>query len=404
MTSYVSAPVFDEVEPPPGCDCEGCARRRLAASAVRPARGGRPAPLAVRAAVVAAAALVAPAQAEAVTPVRPAAVPAATSLRLTRGQILDRARIWVDAAVPYSMDTYWRDGYRQDCSGFVSMAWGLGDSAWTGSLTDYAERISPEELMPGDILLFQNPEDPQEGSHVTLFGGWADAEHEEYIAYEQARPHARIMTTPFAYWSHSADYVPYRYRYLRPPATDDDYPGADSFGAGSRNAYVTRLGRMLAARGGRPYYRQGPGPRWSDADRRAIAAFQKAQGWSGADADGIPGPATWRYLVRGQGTDIAEPVPVPASASASAVLDTARAPAYPGAAAFRPGRTGDDIARLRRRLAVRGFGGRYDGSGPGHLWDEADRRAVEAFQRAQGWSGDEADGHPGPETWRRVFS
>lgn len=48
--------------------------------------------------------------------------------------------------------------------------------------------------------------------------------------------------------------------------------------------------------------------------------------------------------------------------------------------------------------------GRYYTSGPGPRWTEADRRNVEAFQRAQGWRGAEAEGYPGPETWRRLFA
>jgi hypothetical protein len=390
----MSTPVFDEVEPLPGCVCEECARQRLAASAARGYGSCRPAPAAARALVVVAAAagtaaLVAPVPA-AVAATTPATT---TPLRLTRDQILERARTWVDAAVPYNMDASWRDGYRQDCSGFVSMAWGLGDSAWTGSLTDYAERIRVDQLMPGDILLFHNPEEPETGSHVTIFGGWADAEHEEYIAYEQAKPHARIRTTPFAYWSHSSDYVPYRYKYIRKPAPDDVYPGTGSFGPGAENPYVNRLGRMLAGRGATPYYRVGPDPKWSASDRRATAAFQHSQGWSGDDADGIPGPATWRYLVRGEGTDIAAP----------ATRGGAPGPSYPGAARFRPGQANEDVLRLGRQLAAKGFGAHYP-TGPGPDWSEAARRAVEAFQRTQGWSGTEADGYPGPETWRRLFS
>jgi hypothetical protein len=49
---------------------------------------------------------------------------------------------------------------------------------------------------------------------------------------------------------------------------------------------------MLIARGGKKYYAVGPGPRWSAADQRATQAFQRAQGWTGRDADGIPGLAT----------------------------------------------------------------------------------------------------------------
>ncbi|MGW7194508.1 peptidoglycan-binding protein, partial [Streptomyces sp. NPDC054838] len=78
-------------------------------------------------------------------------------------------------------------------------------------------------------------------------------------------------------------------------------------------------------------------------------------------------------------------------------------PAYPGPAAFRPGRSGPAVAALGRRLVAKGFGKHYT-SGPGSVWSEADRRNVEAFQRAQGWRGASANGYPGPETWRRLFA
>ncbi len=76
---------------------------------------------------------------------------------------------------------------------------------------------------------------------------------------------------------------------------------------------------------------------------------------------------------------------------------------YPGAAAFRPGQSSDSVLALGSRLVGKGFGAHYR-VGPGRTWSEADRRNVEAFQRAQGWSGRAADGYPGPETWRRLFT
>lgn len=78
-------------------------------------------------------------------------------------------------------------------------------------------------------------------------------------------------------------------------------------------------------------------------------------------------------------------------------------PAFPGRSAFGPGKTNDSILLLGRQLVKRGFGSHYR-VGPSRTWGEADRRNVEAFQRAQGWRGDDADGLPGPETWRRLFS
>ncbi|WP_037660042.1 peptidoglycan-binding protein, partial [Streptomyces aurantiacus] len=344
----------------------------------------------------------------------------------TRAEIITRAKVWVAAKVPYSMRKFWSDGYRQDCSGYVSMAWNLGGNEWTGSLGQYGTRISKDELQPGDILLFHNPANPERGSHVTLFGGWTDYTRTYYLAYEQARPHTRRQATPYAYWTDSDRYLAYRYKGLRPTgepgsgepgsaggpgsgqAAPARFPGAGHFGPGADNKHVTRLGEMLVARGGGRFYRTGPGPRWSDADLGATRAFQRAQGWTGADADGLPGPTTWSYLVGGKGKDIpggtaGGPDGRPGGGPEGVRPGAAGAPAFPGKAHFRPGRSSAYVTQLGRQLVRRGFGKHY-AEGPGPRWGEADRRAVEAFQRAQGWRGGAADGMPGPETWRRLFA
>lgn len=176
-------------------------------------------------------------------------------------------------------------------------------------------------------------------------------------------------------------------------------------------------------RGAGRFYSTGPGPRWSDADRRATQAFQRAQGWRATDADGLPGPRTWSYLVGRTGRDIpaaGRSVPgtpvaggpgtkgfsapsVPFIPSISSIPSDPSVPGYPGRGLFRPGADNEFVTRLGEQLVKKGFGTYYT-SGPGPRWGEADRRGVEAFQRAQGWRGGAADGCPGPETWRRLFS
>ncbi|MFJ9787973.1 peptidoglycan-binding protein [Streptomyces globosus] len=388
-------------------------------------------------------------------PVKPGGAPGAPSSvrRIDRATIINRAKLWLDAKVPYSMSSYWTDGYRQDCSGYVSMAWNLGSNEWTGSLDKFATRITKDELLPGDMLLFHNPADPTNGSHVVLFGGWVDETRTHYTAYEQTRPATRKAATPYGYWNNAAKYVPYRFTGVtggltapapeptapdpgadpKPAAPSKAFPGAAMFGPGADNPHVAELGRMLIERGGRRFYPKGPSTKWSDADRLATQAFQSAQGWTGADADGIPGPATWQLLVEGGGKDIrptidpaAGPVGSPAGkpaaparpgapeappapgaparqGSGAARPGTVGIPAYPGASVFRPGSTHPSIAALGRRLVEKGFGKHYT-TGPGPRWSEADRRSVEAFQRAQGWRGAAANGYPGPETWRRLFA
>ncbi|MER5931291.1 peptidoglycan-binding protein [Streptomyces sp. NPDC002054] len=481
-------PVFEEYEPAGDCACRGCVQRRRTMGGARaiPLRdGGHPGAHGARRALVLMTAagvvlggggtstvaaadpppgtgtgagtgagaeepgtpqgtqgpLHGPRGIPAHPPTKPGEIPAIK--RIHRASIINRARLWLDAEVPYSMSEYWSDGYRQDCSGYVSMVWNLGTNEWTGSLDKFATKITKDELLPGDMLLFHNPADPNKGSHVVIFGGWVDETKAHYVAYEQTRPATRKLATPYGYWKNADKYIPYRFNGVAGGILPDDgnsaapavpvggteFPGAAKFGPGADNEHVARLGRMLIDRGATRFYPKGPATRWSDADRLATQAFQQAQGWTGADADGVPGPDTWKLLVTGAGKDIrptvgagtpptppapatpaTQPAPTtpaapatPATAPAPSTRPVTAAPVYPGAAVFRPGRTHPAIEALGRRLARKGFGKHYR-SGPGLSWTEADRRSVEAFQRAQGWRGAEADGYPGPETWRRLFA
>jgi NlpC/P60 family len=349
----MTTPVFEEFDPASDCDCPGCAEGRRASPRLssgppgghRAARGivVVAAASAVLGPVTPAAAVTpdgpvaerprAPRDGEPATPQgarsplhgaagkppEPAAVPIPAT---TRTEIIKRAKIWVAAQVPYSMEAFWSDGYRQDCSGYVSMAWNLGSNEWTGSLDQFGVKITKEELQPGDILLFHNPDNPEKGSHVVIFGGWTDSAHTSYTAYEQTPPHTRTQATPYPYWSNADKYVPYRYKGVTagtagiqpadgkttPPGGPAShgvpgYPGRNLFRPGAENAYVTQLGRQLVKKGFGRFYTTGPGPRWSEADRRAVEAFQRAQGWRGGAADGYPGPETWRRLFAAAATD-----------------------------------------------------------------------------------------------------
>lgn len=300
----MEAPVFEEFDPASDCDCAGCVHWRrvmphssnaglvshpaackalvLAAAAGTVLGIGQPTPAVAAAHGPAQPGI--PAGDEPDTPQggkaplhgpqgRPPAKPGKPSTltrtpATTRAEIINRAKGWVAAQVPYSMDAYWSDGYRQDCSGFVSMAWSLPGNEWTGTLGAYGVRISRDQLQPGDILLFHNPADPEKGSHVVIFGGWTDYTHTYYLAYEQTLPHTRKQATPYGYWSNSDRYLPYRYKGLDDGASGavassqdtkvTRYPGYAYFGYGASNAYVTQLGRLLVQRGG-PLLHLGPG-------------------------------------------------------------------------------------------------------------------------------------------------
>ncbi|WP_406412047.1 peptidoglycan-binding protein [Streptomyces halstedii] len=163
-----------------------------------------------------------------------------------------------------------------------------------------------------------------------------------------------------------------------------------TYGYGAHGDHVTAVGKALVKKGFGAAYTVGPGPDWTDADTECYAAFQRSLGYSGADADGVPGESSLRALL---GT-------LPGKTAAPA---KATAPAFPGRDRFGPGKSNASVTQLGKQLVKRGYGAAYT-VGPGPKWSDADRRNVQAFQRAQGWTGADADGYPGPETWRRLFA
>ncbi|MFF5433411.1 peptidoglycan-binding protein [Streptomyces griseofuscus] len=82
----------------------------------------------------------------------------------------------------------------------------------------------------------------------------------------------------------------------KPKPTVPAFPGTNYFKAGATNKYVTELGKQLVKKGYGKHYTSGPGPRWSEADRLNVRDFQRAHKELAGDADGYPGPLTWKIL------------------------------------------------------------------------------------------------------------
>jgi hypothetical protein len=94
-----------------------------------------------------------------------------------------RSRSWLDARVPYSQQACYQNeygSYRTDCSGYVSMAWGLTHSRNTATLREVATEIPRADLRPGDALAAAH--------HVALFVRWADEAKSEPVVREQTGP------------------------------------------------------------------------------------------------------------------------------------------------------------------------------------------------------------------------
>ncbi|MFD7380235.1 YncE family protein [Streptomyces anulatus] len=144
---------------------------------------------------------------------------AAPGGQVTREQVIARAEHWVKKAVPYSQSHGWKDEatgghYRQDCSGFVSMAWQLKGSLTTWSLPGVADRLAGfSQLEAGDALNYSV-------AHALLFGGWTDRTKGDFVYYSESRSgrpalkeSANIYASRIAGHPRTA-YVPLRYKKL----------------------------------------------------------------------------------------------------------------------------------------------------------------------------------------------
>lgn len=197
----------------------------------------------------------------------------------TRSEALTRAQSWIDARVPYSQSACHNNqygNYRTDCSGFVSMAWGLRMSFTTSDIHLVSHTIPRSELQPGDAL--NNP-----GSHVALFLRWADAARTRPIVREQAGPNG--SPTVEREWSATtaAAYTPIRYDNIV-----DDVAGIPSDRVNQLNAdgysdlvAVDADGKIfgyhngsLVNPGGQPYYQET----WRAQDSDWSSALHMATG------------------------------------------------------------------------------------------------------------------------------
>jgi hypothetical protein len=86
---------------------------------------------------------------------------------------------------------------------------------------------------------------------------------------------------------------------------------------------------------------------------------------------------------------------------------TRSAPPFPGRRYFQLGATNGHVIQADKQLVRLGYTRHNDGHNgynPGPRYTEYTRANVRDFQRAQHWTGEDADGLIGPETWRRLFT
>ncbi|MGY5123275.1 hypothetical protein [Streptomyces nigrescens] len=135
----------------------------------------------------------------------------------SREEMLNRAATWLTAnngaQVPYSQAKVWKDGYRQDCSGYVSMALGLPtpgtNTVGLATNRGITRPISVGELKPGDLLIDASGDNNTR--HVVIFEKWNNDAHSSYTAYEQRGDHGTDhRTLTYGLPGGDAEFKPYR--------------------------------------------------------------------------------------------------------------------------------------------------------------------------------------------------
>ncbi len=126
---------------------------------------------------------------------------------VNRSTVLSRANTWVAEKLPYSQTVCHTDAngtYRTDCSGFISMAWGLTSSYVTSTLPSVSTVIDKTALQPGDILDLPS-------THVVMFVGWYDEAHTLANFYQEGSTATGTYASTGVPLSHYASYTAYRY-------------------------------------------------------------------------------------------------------------------------------------------------------------------------------------------------
>ncbi|MFJ8436112.1 hypothetical protein ACIQ9P_32905 [Kitasatospora sp. NPDC094019] len=233
----------------------------------------------------------------------PAQATSSVGGQIATSEILSRAQYWVNNHVPYNQGGYAADQqgktYREDCSGYVSMAWHLGTSlvvtdggpSFTNAdgspNSTYDTAVGDfSNLQPGDAMAYPH-------QHIWLFAGWTDKATGDFTYYAESNPGnpthgpstANIHNSTIEGWPTSG-YVALRYKNAAttptaPTLTDGTFVN------------VTETGQVFRMAGGAPI---------AVTDWNNVGGFQSYVNISQAQFNTLPTyPADGTALAAGTG-------------------------------------------------------------------------------------------------------
>lgn len=277
---------------------------------------------------------------------------------ISRAEINQRAQYWITDHVMYSQSAYTWDvdhsrRYRQDCSGFVTMAWHANGDFWTGNMLSISHRISLSSLQPGDAML-------KTQEHTALFEGWANSSHSAMNVWEESDYGKPALKTTWGS-SYFNGFIPVRYNNVSgaggtpppPPPTKPKPPSSGTWPTvqqGASGARVDTIQLLLQAHG----YSLAADGSFGPITNSKVRSFQSARHLG---VDGVVGPQTWSSLI----------------------------------VQVQQGSRGAAVTALQRQLRAHGYNIGVDGDfGP------QTAAAVRSYQSARHLG---VDGVVGPQTW-----
>jgi hypothetical protein len=143
-----------------------------------------------------------------------------------RSEIVERGIGWLADGNLYSRDGAYHDGYRRDCSGFVSMAWQFTSNPSTAFFPPFVSGKyaiplgSFDDMVPGDAInkTFRNPY-----GHVMLFAGWASADHSQLFFMHHSKTNTPVSLVQVSR-SSLGDFTPIRSVNAPEPTTETAPP------------------------------------------------------------------------------------------------------------------------------------------------------------------------------------
>lgn len=160
------------------------------------------------------------------------------------------------------------------------------------------------------------------------------------------------------------------------------------YGYGAKGSQVTQVGKALVSKGFGKFYTSGPGPDWTDADTKNYQLFQKSLGYTGTDADGVPGETSLKKLL---GT-----LPKPSVSMAHLISAAKTDPSAKQGHTTFP----DDVEIFEAALKAEGLlSATYSSDGS---FGSTTIAATAKWQKECGFSGKDANGQPGMVTTKKL--